>query len=63
VTANSEGTLHWIPRGSVLQFDLVDDLPFILPEILEMKADSPPMFVHVGYDADDCIRMRFAKAD
>jgi 8-oxo-dGTP diphosphatase len=63
VTANNEGTLHWIPRGSVLQFELVDDLPFILPEILQMKADSPPLFVHVGYDEDDCIRMRFAQAD
>jgi 8-oxo-dGTP diphosphatase len=63
VIANNEGTLHWIPRHSVLQFDLVDDLPFILPQILEMQSDSPPMFVHVGYDEDDCIRMRFAKAD
>ncbi len=63
VTANEEGSLHWISRDSVLQFDLVEDLPFILPQILAMESGAAPMFVHVGYDADDCIRMRFAKLD
>lgn len=63
VRANEEGTLHWIPRQSILQFDLVEDLPFILPRILDMKADDPPLFVHVGYDRDDCIQMRFASVD
>lgn len=60
VVANSEGTLHWIPKNRVHQFDLVEDLPFILPRILEMKAHDPTLFVHVSYDDDDCIRLRFA---
>lgn len=63
VRANEEGTLHWIPRQSILQFDLVEDLPFILPRILEMEPADPPLFVHVGYDRDDCIQMRFASVD
>jgi 8-oxo-dGTP diphosphatase len=61
VIANDEGTLHWIPKHSVTQFDLVEDLPFILPRILEMKPEDIPLFVHVSYDADDCIRLRFAE--
>jgi 8-oxo-dGTP diphosphatase len=61
VVANSEGTLHWIPKNQVHQFDLVEDLPFILPRIMEMKASASPLFVHVSYDTDDCIRMRFAE--
>lgn len=61
VTANSEGTLHWIPRDSVLELDLVEDLPFLLPRILAMQPGSPPLFVHVSYDADDVIQMRFAE--
>ncbi len=61
VTPNDEGTLHWIPRNRVTQFDLVEDLPLVLPRILEMKMDEPPLFVHVSYDEDDCILMRFAE--
>lgn len=63
VVANSEGSLHWIAKDKVLQFDLVDDLPFILPRILEMQPHDAPLFVHVSYDADDCIQMKFAEAD
>ena len=60
VIANSEGTLHWIPISKVLQFDLVEDLPVILPRVLAMSDKDQPLFLHVGYDADDCIQMRFA---
>lgn len=63
VKANEEGTLHWIPIESVLQYDLVEDLPIILPRLLSMSQGESPLFVHVSYDADDCIQMRFAGAD
>src|SRR5215217_5840080 len=33
-TANDEGTLHWIPQREVSQYDLVEDLPTILPRVL-----------------------------
>jgi 8-oxo-dGTP diphosphatase len=58
--ANDEGTLHWIPKSMVTQFDLVEDLPIILPRILDMQDNDAPLFVHVSYDDDDCIRMQFA---
>lgn len=60
VTANDEGTLHWVRKNVVMQLDLVEDLPMIFPRILDMKDADAPLFVHVSYDADDCIRMRFA---
>jgi 8-oxo-dGTP diphosphatase len=60
VRDTEEGSLHWIPQSAVLQFDLVDDLPIILPRVLAMKPEDAPLFVHVGYDADDCLQMRFA---
>ncbi len=60
VTANDEGTLHWVPRDQLLGLDLVEDLPTILPHVLAMVADAPPVFVHVSYDNQDAIRMRFA---
>lgn len=61
VQNNDEGTLHWIPRDRVEELDLVEDLPYLLPRVLTMPDDAPPMFVHVSYDAQDAIQMRFAE--
>jgi 8-oxo-dGTP diphosphatase len=61
VIANSEGTLHWIPQGELMTHDLVEDLPLILPRILAMQPGDEPLFVHVDYDSDDQIQMRFAE--
>jgi 8-oxo-dGTP diphosphatase len=60
VVANSEGTLHWIPQNEILNLDLVDDLPQIIPRILAMQPTDAPYFVHVSYDDADEIQMRFA---
>ena len=59
--ANSEGTLHWVARDAVMELDLVEDLPQLLPRILEMQPCDSPLFVHVSYDADDVIQMRFTE--
>jgi 8-oxo-dGTP diphosphatase len=56
-----EGTLHWIPQEEVSRLDLVEDLPIILPRVLAMKPGEPPLFVHVSYDSNDVILMRFAE--
>jgi 8-oxo-dGTP diphosphatase len=61
VSANSEGTLQWVACDKVLTLDLVEDLPLILPRILAMQPGDAPLFVHVSYDFDDQIQMRFAE--
>ncbi len=58
--ASDEGTLHWIPRDEILNYDLVEDIPLILPRILAMKTPEIPLFVHLSYDSADRIRLRFA---
>lgn len=60
VVANSEGTLHWIPRSEVYALDLVEDLPLILPRILE-NPPTVPLFAHLSYDEHDVIQLRFAE--
>jgi 8-oxo-dGTP diphosphatase len=57
---NDEGTLHWIPRDTVTQLELVEDLPIILPRILTMGLSDPPLFIHLSYDEDDHILLQFA---
>ena len=53
-----EGTLHWIPRDRLGTLDLVEDLPLLLPRVLDMKDDAPPYSAHVSYDAADKIVIR-----
>lgn len=54
-----EGTLHWIPRDAVAELDLVEDLPEVMPRVLDVAHGDFPLFVHVSYDADDQIHLRF----
>lgn len=60
VVEEREGTLHWINRSALMALDLVDDLPKILPRILNQPPEAPPLFVHVSYDSEDHILMRFS---
>jgi 8-oxo-dGTP diphosphatase len=56
---SDEGTLEWIPIEQLNHYDLVEDLPLILPRILETSYGSAPFSVHVSYDENDEIVMRF----
>lgn len=56
---SEEGNLEWIPVSRLQDYDLVEDLPIILPRILAMGENEPPYSVHVSYDENDKIMMRF----
>ncbi len=56
-----EGSLYWVAQSDLYTFDLVEDLPVLLPRILAMPPDAPPLFVHVSYDERDVMQMRFAE--
>ncbi len=55
----AEGELEWIPRERLGELDLVEDLPQLLPRILAMRADDPPLSAHVSYDEADSLVLRF----
>jgi 8-oxo-dGTP diphosphatase len=57
--SGTEGTLHWIPLDKLNVYELVEDLPLILPRLLDMNDTTPPYSVHVSYDENDEIQMRF----
>ena len=54
-----EGKLEWVEQGRLSEIDLVEDLPQLLPRILPMSDNQPPMHVHVSYDELDRIKLRF----
>jgi 8-oxo-dGTP diphosphatase len=57
--ASAEGKLEWIPRSRLLEVDLVEDLPMLLPRVLSLPDDAPPLFAHYGYDKEDQLVIRF----
>lgn len=56
---SKEGTLEWISIDNLNNYDLVEDLPIILPKIIGMSDTAPPYSVYVSYDENDDMQMRF----
>ncbi len=61
VVDSEEGTLYWVPLDQINTLDIVEDLSVIVPRVLAMQNDDPPLFVHVSYDDADQLQMRFAE--
>lgn len=60
VLASPDGALEWIPFGRVLEADLVEDLPTLLPKVLSMRDDAPPFFGRYWTDAGGRLNIEFA---
>ena len=60
VRPSVEGTLEWVEWHRVLELDLVDDLRTLLPRLLSMPLDAPPLFAHYGYPEEDRLVIEFA---
>jgi 8-oxo-dGTP diphosphatase len=54
-----EGTLEWVKISKVKEYDLVEDLPLILPKYLNHRGS--PLFVYVTYDENDHIQLAYAQ--
>jgi len=57
-----EGTLEWISIDKVLDYDLVGDLPQLLPRIFNFPDRQGPLYAHVAYSEEDKIRLRFVES-
>ena len=60
VRQSEEGALEWVARDRLAEMDLVEDLPILLPRVLEMEADEPPFFAHYDYDELDRLVVAFS---
>jgi len=63
VVASEEGALEWWPANALPNDRLVEDLPVLLPKILAMGPNDPPLFAAYSYDAEDRLVIRFAEQD
>lgn len=58
VNDGREGTLEWVPIAALGEYDLVEDLPLILPTYLQRSATR---FALVTYDEHDHIQLAYAE--
>jgi 8-oxo-dGTP diphosphatase len=60
--ASIEGTLQWIPVDELPEYNLVEDLNWLLPRILSSPVESEPMYLHYSYNDQDDLVIRPAAA-
>lgn len=58
---SAEGALEWVPFDRLKEYPLVEDLPTLLPKILQMKAGDQPFAARYFYDNKDELQIRFGQ--
>ncbi|MBN1583895.1 MAG: NUDIX domain-containing protein [Anaerolineae bacterium] len=57
---SAEGTLEWVSRTQLLEYDLVEDVPVLLERMAQTDNDALPFFARYDYDERDQLRITFA---
>jgi hypothetical protein len=57
---SAEGTLHWVNLDEISSLPDVEDLPFLMERIRQMKSGDPPFSARSFYDAEGKLTMKFA---
>lgn len=60
VRPSPEGTLEWVSPQQVAALPLVEDLPLLLPRMLDAPAGSAPFFARGYYDDEGHIQVEFS---
>ena len=58
---SEEGELEWVKFGDIGKKDLVDDLPVLLPKVIQAEISHPPFAARYFYDAEDQLVVEFAE--
>lgn len=48
--SSAEGSLHWVPVDQLDHLALVEDLHWLLPQLMTRPLSDPPLFLHYSYD-------------
>ncbi len=57
---SEEGTLEWVRRDRLPSLPLVEDLPALIPRILDTAPDAAPFFARTSYNSEDKLVIRFS---
>ena len=56
---SEEGNLEWVAFNEVLEKNLVEDLPTLLPRVLKQKVSDPPFTARYYYDEGEKLVVEF----
>ncbi len=56
---SEEGELEWVQFPEILEKDLVEDLPVLLPRVIKQKVSDPPFAARYYYDAGEKLVVEF----
>lgn len=56
---SNEGELVWVRREELAEFELVEDLPILLPLVLDVTPEEAPLWGHYWYDDKGHLRTDF----
>lgn len=56
---SKEGELEWVPFDEIEEKNLVEDLPMLLPRVLEQKVTDPPFAARYYYDEAEKLIVEF----
>jgi 8-oxo-dGTP diphosphatase len=59
VRPSEEGRLVWLPFQEIEDVPLVEDLPTLLPKVLEMSPTDPPFHAHYFYNQQEQLQIEF----
>ncbi len=59
VADSVEGTLEWVPRAMLGKLNLVEDLPILLPLVLDLAPEDAPLWGRYWYDAEGKLHTKF----
>jgi 8-oxo-dGTP diphosphatase len=58
--SSQEGELEWVPFNEIQNKDLVEDLPVLLPRVIQQSSADPPFSARYYYDEGDQLVVEFA---
>ena len=61
VRPSAEGEAVWLRREDLASLPLVEDLPILLPHLLDAPPGAPPFFARSFYDAAGHLRVVFSR--
>jgi len=57
--ASEEGKLEWVPFNEIQSKDLVDDLPVLLPRVINSSPGEAPFSAHYHYNQEEILVVVF----
>ena len=63
VKLSEEGEIEWIPIHSILNLPLVEDLPVIIPLVIEHQPGDPTFSAHYSYDSHQKLAIHFFRPE